>query len=273
MVEAQVDPLEPPKHKHTKAPRGPPSPPVPVLHSPPRKLTVADQQAWKIPPCVSNWKNARGFIIPLDKRIAADGRNLQEVTINNKFATMAEALFIAERKATEDLKMRNEQRKKMALKEKEEREEALREMANRARMERAGIRTDDHGGAGIYGPGGASAGGGSRYDDEAGSDDGHHEAARRDQRRERFDGRGGAGSSDSEGEGGDVQGFQEESEADKIARQQRERIRMERRKEREREIRLENMKVRAICAGCVLSGVFLVVVGVRIAGNRPMSTI
>jgi SNW domain-containing protein 1 len=272
MVEAQVDPLEPPKHKHTKAPRGPPSPPVPVLHSPPRKLTVADQQAWKIPPCVSNWKNARGFIIPLDKRIAADGRNLQEVTINNKFATMAEALFIAERKATEDLKMRNEQRKKMALKEKEEREEALREMANRARMERAGIRTDDHGGAGIYGPGGASAGGGSRYDDEAGSDDGHHEAARRDQRRERFDGRGGAGSSDSEGEGGDVQGFQEESEADKIARQQRERIRMERRKEREREIRLENMKVRACIlvvdnAGCCTYIIY------ELTGNRPMSTI
>ncbi|CAN0477339.1 unnamed protein product, partial [Scytosiphon promiscuus] len=48
--------------------------PVPVLHSPPRKVTVQDQQAWKIPPCVSNWKNARGYTIPLDKRLAADGR-------------------------------------------------------------------------------------------------------------------------------------------------------------------------------------------------------
>ena len=113
MVEAQIDPLEPPKHKHTKAPRGPPSPPVPVLHSPPRKITIADQQAWKIPPCVSNWKNARGFIIPLDKRVNADGRNLQEVTINNKFATMSESLFIAERKAMEDLKMRNEQAQRL----------------------------------------------------------------------------------------------------------------------------------------------------------------
>ena len=67
MVEAQVDPMEPPKHKHKKAPRGPPTPPVPILHSPPRKLTVADQQAWKVPPCISNWKNARGFTIPLGK--------------------------------------------------------------------------------------------------------------------------------------------------------------------------------------------------------------
>mmetsp|Transcript_27163 Transcript_27163/g.60107 ORF Transcript_27163/g.60107 Transcript_27163/m.60107 type:complete len:334 (-) Transcript_27163:22-1023(-) len=142
MVEAQMDPMEPPKHKFSKAPRGPPSPPVPVLHSPPRKITVADQQAWKVPPCISNWKNARGFIIPLDKRLAADGRGLQEVTINNKFATVSEALFIAERKATEDLKIRNDIRKKMALREKEEREESLRDMANRARLERAGLRVD-----------------------------------------------------------------------------------------------------------------------------------
>jgi SNW domain-containing protein 1 len=32
MVEAQVDPMEPPKHKHSKVPHRPPSPPVPVLH-------------------------------------------------------------------------------------------------------------------------------------------------------------------------------------------------------------------------------------------------
>jgi SNW domain-containing protein 1 len=60
MVEAPIDPMQPAKFKHKKAVRGPPSPPVPVLHSPPRKLTVADQQNWKIPPCVSNWKNAKG---------------------------------------------------------------------------------------------------------------------------------------------------------------------------------------------------------------------
>ena len=240
MVEAQIDPLEPPKHKHTKAPRGPPSPPVPVLHSPPRKITVADQQAWKIPPCVSNWKNARGFIIPLDKRIAADGRNLQEVTINNKFATVSEALFIAERKATEDLKMRNDIRKKMALKEKEEREEALREMANRARMERAGIRTDD---AAVYGAGRSNeGGGGGRYDDEDDAGAYGEEDAKMEARNNRFAGGGAAEGGESEGEE-DIEGFEGESEADKIARQQRERVRMERRKEREREIRLDNMKV------------------------------
>jgi SNW domain-containing protein 1 len=120
----KVDPMEPPKHRHRKVPRGPPSPPVPVLHSPPRKLTAQDQQvvaklgeskcsiqrdfanihfayhktdehillhtcrayrhvmlsayhvqAFKVPPCVSNWKNARGYTIPIDKRLAGDVRN------------------------------------------------------------------------------------------------------------------------------------------------------------------------------------------------------
>ena len=61
MVEAPVDPMEPPKFKHKRVPRGPPSPPAPVMHSPPRKLTAKDQQDWKIPPCISNWKNIKGW--------------------------------------------------------------------------------------------------------------------------------------------------------------------------------------------------------------------
>jgi SNW domain-containing protein 1 len=36
-----------------------PSPPVPILHSPTRKFTIKEQQNWKIPPCISNWKNAK----------------------------------------------------------------------------------------------------------------------------------------------------------------------------------------------------------------------
>mmetsp|Transcript_4698 Transcript_4698/g.4841 ORF Transcript_4698/g.4841 Transcript_4698/m.4841 type:complete len:632 (-) Transcript_4698:159-2054(-) len=139
MVEAQVDPMEPPKHLIKKCPRGPPSPPVPILHSPPRKLTAGDKQAWKVPPCVSNWKNARGYTIPLDKRLAADGRGLMETTINNKFATLSESLYVAERKASEDLRIRNQIRKKMAMREKEDREKDLRDMALQARMGRAGV--------------------------------------------------------------------------------------------------------------------------------------
>jgi SNW domain-containing protein 1 len=68
MVGAAVDPLEPPKHQHKKMPGGPPEAPVPVMHSPTRRVTAEDAAAWKIPPCISNYRNPKGFVIPLDKR-------------------------------------------------------------------------------------------------------------------------------------------------------------------------------------------------------------
>ncbi|KAK3093397.1 hypothetical protein FSP39_015058 [Pinctada imbricata] len=144
MVEAQKDPMEPPKFKvNKKIPRGPPSPPAPVMHSPNRKVTVKEQQEWKIPPCISNWKNAKGYTIPLDKRLAADGRGLQGVHINENFAKLAEALYIADRKAREAVELRAQTDRKIAQKEKEEREATLIKMAKKAREERAGIRSHD----------------------------------------------------------------------------------------------------------------------------------
>lgn len=133
IVEKQVDPMEPPKFKHKKIPRGPPSPPPPVMHSPPRKLTAEDQEAWRIPPPVSNWKNPRGYTVPLDKRLAADGRGLQDVSINDKFAQFAEALFTADRHAREEVKQRAQMQQKLAEKEKAQKEEHLRSLAQKAR--------------------------------------------------------------------------------------------------------------------------------------------
>lgn len=135
--ERQIDPMEPPKFKHKKIPRGPPSPPPPQLHSPPRKLTAEDQEAWRIPPPVSNWKNPKGYTVPLDKRLAADGRGLQDVTINDKFAQFAEALFTADRHAREEVKQRALMQQRLAEKEKEHKEDNLRALAQRAREERA----------------------------------------------------------------------------------------------------------------------------------------
>lgn len=137
IVERQIDPLEPPKFKHKKIPRGPPSPPPPVMHSPPRKLTAADQEVWKIPPPVSNWKNPKGYTVPLDKRLAADGRGLQDVTINDKFAQFAEALFTADRHAREEVKQRAAMQQKLAEKERMDKEEQLRMLAQKAREERS----------------------------------------------------------------------------------------------------------------------------------------
>ncbi|KAJ5647211.1 Pre-mRNA-processing protein [Penicillium lividum] len=138
IVERQQDPMEPPKFKHKKIPRGPPSPPPPVMHSPTRKLTAEDQEAWKIPPPVSNWKNPKGYTVPLDKRLAADGRGLQDVSINDKFAQFAEALFTADRHAREEVQLRAQMQQKLAEKEKAQKEEHLRQLAQKAREERAG---------------------------------------------------------------------------------------------------------------------------------------
>lgn len=136
IVQRQADPMEPPKHRIKKVPRGPPSPPPPVMHSPPRKLTAEDQEAWRIPPPVSNWKNPKGYTVPLDKRLAADGRGLQDVTINDKFAQFAEAMNSADRHAREEVQQRQRMQQRMAEKEKEQKEEHLRMLAQKAREDR-----------------------------------------------------------------------------------------------------------------------------------------
>merc|ERR1719486_514250 len=111
--------MEPPKHKIIKVPRGPLGEPVPVMHSPPNAVEYKEAVSWKIPPAVSNWKNSKGYIIPLDKRLAADGRAIQETKINDNFAKLSEALYIAEQKAREDTELRNRIARLHALQEKE----------------------------------------------------------------------------------------------------------------------------------------------------------
>mmetsp|Transcript_4822 Transcript_4822/g.14529 ORF Transcript_4822/g.14529 Transcript_4822/m.14529 type:complete len:623 (+) Transcript_4822:88-1956(+) len=140
MMEAPVDPLEPPKFHQKKVPPAPPSPPAPVMHSPPRKLTAEDAKNWKIPPCISNWKNNKGYTIPLDKRLAADGRGLQDLRINDNFAKLAESLYTAERTARDMVEQRAQLQKHIKMKEKDKKEQELRELAARARAERAGVR-------------------------------------------------------------------------------------------------------------------------------------
>lgn len=92
------DPLDPPRHKHKKIAGGAldEAPPV-IKRSPPRKLTAQDMKDWHVPACISNWKNANGYTIPLHMRLQADGRSLQNTTINSRHAQMADVLYAAER--------------------------------------------------------------------------------------------------------------------------------------------------------------------------------
>jgi SNW domain-containing protein 1 len=139
IYEAQKDPFDPPKFSHKRAPKPPPSPPPPVLHSPPRKVSAQEQKNWIIPPCVSNWKNAKGYTIALDKRLAADGRGLRENQINEGFSTFAESLYLAESHAREEVEKRAIIEKKLAEKERVEKEETLRILASKAREEKYAI--------------------------------------------------------------------------------------------------------------------------------------
>ena len=141
LVEVQKDPLEPPRFKiNQKVPRAPPSPPAPVMHSPPRKITAEEHKQWKIPPCVSSWKNPRGYTVPLDKRCAFNGRTgAQPETINPKFAQLSETLYISTRKHREALDEKMKAEKLMAQKEKERNEQRLRMLAQTARQERAAV--------------------------------------------------------------------------------------------------------------------------------------
>ncbi|KAK4700448.1 SNW domain-containing protein 1, partial [Phenoliferia sp. Uapishka_3] len=235
-IEVVEDPLEPPKFKGKKIPRGPPSPPPPVLRSPPRKVTAQEQKDWMIPPCVSNWKNNKGYTIPLDKRLAADGRGLQDVRsfplpslgpdqpylfpthcgqvlINDRFAQFSEALYVADRHAREEVRQRSLMQQRIAQKEKESKEENLRLLAQRAREERSGI-VSGMGAVRVSAPTATGAGLGGAL--------------------------AGYGSDSGSEEESEVDGGEGEEEDEKGARE-REEIRRERKKEREREMRMSNM--------------------------------
>merc|ERR1712113_435255 len=136
MQEIPSDPLDPPKHRLMKVPRAPYNEPVPVMHSPPNTSDSKKTLNWKIPPAVSNWKNAKGYIIPLDKRLMGDGRNLQETKINDNFAKLSEALYIAEQKARENTELRRRIAEEHVLREKEKKDTEMRASAMQARMEK-----------------------------------------------------------------------------------------------------------------------------------------
>jgi SNW domain-containing protein 1 len=139
MHEIQHDPLEPPKFEHKRIPRVPGGQPATIMRSPPRKLTVKDQQDWKIPPSISNWKNAKGYTIPLEMRLSADGRTLQQHTVSEKFGKLADAFYIVERQARKEIEERNKIQKTMAYKEYLKQEERMRDAAANARLEKTKI--------------------------------------------------------------------------------------------------------------------------------------
>ncbi|KAI3831380.1 hypothetical protein MKW92_049720 [Papaver armeniacum] len=121
-----VDPLEPPKSKHKKVPKASGSPPVTVMHSPPRPPTVQDYQDRKIPPCVSNWKNPKGYTIPLWINV---WQQMGEVFKKFRLMIIMQTLrsvVCCEGKSRESVALRSKVHKETLLKEKEKNERELR---------------------------------------------------------------------------------------------------------------------------------------------------
>lgn len=220
MVPKQIDPMQPPKHMHRKAPRGPAEDPVPVLHAPPEKLTKEEREAWNVPACISNWKNTRGYTIPLDKRLAADGRGLRDdATINPNFAVLSESLYVAERQAREEVRTRAAVQKRLVLDQRQRREDELRELANKARMERSHVGGNANSGAADTA---AAAGSGDISGHHHENDDDSVESM-----------------TQQRNETSSLPASKVSNEEDEQARMQRDRLRAERRREREKEYRLE----------------------------------
>ena len=77
LVALPVDPLSNIKYRHHKIPLSNTNEKnfVPVLQTPSKPLSLEEQKKWKIPPCVNMSNNPKGLVIPLDIRLANDGRN------------------------------------------------------------------------------------------------------------------------------------------------------------------------------------------------------
>ena len=136
MQEVSLDPLEPSKFRHKKVPKSSNTAvPETVQHSPEREKNSGPEE-WVIPASISNWKNPKGYTIPLDKRLAADGRNLNSIQINDKFANLSEALYLAEHKARQAVEVRANIQKELLVKQKEKMESDLRNLARIAQKEK-----------------------------------------------------------------------------------------------------------------------------------------
>ncbi|TRY78654.1 hypothetical protein TCAL_16716 [Tigriopus californicus] len=117
--------------------------PAPVMHSPTRKVTVKEQQRLENPALYFQLEKSKGLYYSLGQAFGGRWPRSPRVHINEGFSKLAESLLIADRKpgsGGSPLELENLE-KKLASKKKEENESKLRELAQKAREERAGIRS------------------------------------------------------------------------------------------------------------------------------------
>lgn len=102
---------------------------ISVMHEEAPSITKKEQAKWRIPSAVSNWKNAKGFMIDLDKRAPSkDGKEV--IPVNRGFADLSSALARAENSAKEQLKENAKAREEKAKALELEKNERLNKMVS-----------------------------------------------------------------------------------------------------------------------------------------------
>lgn len=146
LVALPVDPLSNLKYKHHKIPLsyGDEKNFVPVLQEPAQKLSYEEQKKWKIPPCVNMSNNPKGLVIPLDIRLANDGRNLREYQANANFAKFADVLALTEKSVRKEIEDRNRIAQSIQIAAAMKKEQELKEAAKQARQERKSLNNNNN---------------------------------------------------------------------------------------------------------------------------------
>ena len=136
IAEKRVDPLDPPRFRQRKPIALQQDDPAPILAEPAKKLTPEEERAWQVPACVSNWKNPAGYVIPMDKRVAADARRFDQPELSPKFAIMARALDEASASIAEAIAEKNLVQRQIAQRQQREEEARIMEEARRLNAEK-----------------------------------------------------------------------------------------------------------------------------------------
>lgn len=134
-----VDPCLPTKFKHRKMQKDLDEPKVPILHSPTRKLTTEELKALKIPPCISNWKNAKGYTIPLHMRLSVDMRSNKDIVLSDKFAKFSDVINLTERQLRKDIEERNRVKDCIHMMDTFKKEQELLDVAEEARKQKLSL--------------------------------------------------------------------------------------------------------------------------------------
>lgn len=123
VIPRKQDPLEPPRHRHFK-PEKTIQDHAPVMRPEPAPLTKQQQVEWTVPPSVSNWKNPKSKVVPLDQRVHQPSSNVKAST--KRHSKLASALHGAEALHQEETQIRAAERDR-------QRQDKLEELATRAR--------------------------------------------------------------------------------------------------------------------------------------------